>query len=80
MEFEPLPETQMTPGSTRLAKTLWMRAPRGRAVREQALRAPVQLILDVDRLGQRGFISDQRVELQVARLRARVRRGTSGTR
>ena len=24
IELEPLPETQMTPGSARLAKTLWM--------------------------------------------------------
>ena len=30
IEFEPLPDTQMTPGSARLANTLWM-LPRGGA-------------------------------------------------
>ena len=39
IEFDPFPDTQMTPGSARLAKTLWM-LPRGGAPFESSRCGP----------------------------------------
>ena len=55
-------------------------AARRRAVREQAPRSAVQLVLDVDRLGQRLLVADERIELEVARRRIPARSWRSGSR